>query len=272
MATITNPSSANVQMSNSRNITRQSGMAKFFTDLKYLWLEQILEVRAVWYLYLTFSVLLPFAMIFGFTRMGSGLRDYNSLLYIITGASIFAVTNDGLYTLAVRMTTMKKEGMLLYYASLPISKIAFVMAIILSRLVITLPGMLISIFGGLAMYGAELNFSLWIVVVLVITALALSSIGMALGALVDNVEVIQVVSNVLLFVLIMAAPVFIPYDALPLPLQLASYLFPPTYAAAALRLALSGNIGPEFYGHIAVLLAMTVVSFAILNRWIRWRV
>lgn len=248
------------------------GLRKFGVDLKYLWLEQMLEIRTTWYWYFVFALVLPLAMVFGFSRFGSGLTDTNSLIYIISGAAIFSVANDGIYTMAVRIGSMKKEGMLLYYASLPINKVAFVMAIMLSRLIITLPGMIAPMLFGSLIYKVDLNFSLWIVLLLPLTALSLSAIGMALGSIVNSLEMIQIIVNLLLFILIMAAPVFIPWQSLPLPLKLLGYLLPPSYAADALRHVLSGTIDVSFYIDIAVLSLMTLVSFVILNRWLNWRV
>jgi len=256
----------------SEPMTRMQGLRKFGVDLKYLWLEQMLEIRTTWYWYLIFALVLPLAMVFGFTRIGSGLTDPNSLIYIISGAAIFSVANDGLYTMALRIGSMKKEGMLLYYASLPINKVAFVTAIILSRLTVTLPGMLAPILFGSVLYKLDLNFSVWIIVLLPLTALALSAIGMALGSIVNNLEMIQIIVNLLIFVLIMAGPVFIPWDSLPLPLKLLGYVLPPSYAADALRRVLSGTIDVAFYIDITVLSIMTLISFGILNRWLNWRV
>src|SRR5437764_8963678 len=104
---------------------RVEGLTKFLVDLKYLWLEQMLEVRTTWYWFAIFSLLMPISMVFGFGRIGSGLSDRNSLVYIITGAAIFAAASEGLMGTSQRVGTMKKEGMLVYYASLPISKAAF---------------------------------------------------------------------------------------------------------------------------------------------------
>jgi ABC-2 type transport system permease protein len=101
----------------------------------------------------------------------------------------------------------------------------------------------------------------------------MSAIGMALGSFIDEPELIQVVVNLLLFVLVTMAPVFTftPMSALPLPLQLLGYCLPPTYAADAIRHILSGNIGPAFYTDLLVLIGMTGLSFVILSRWLRWR-
>lgn len=253
-------------------LPRIQGLRKFGVDLKYLWLEQMLEIRTIWYWYFIFSLVLPLAMVFGFTRIGSGLTDANSLIYIISGSAIFSVANDGLYTMAIRIGSMKKEGMLLYYASLPINKVAFVSAIMVSRLSVTLPGMIAPMLFGSLIYKIDLHFSVWIVLLLPLTALALSAIGMALGSLLNSLEMIQIIVNLLLFVLIMAAPVFIPWEALPVPFKLLGYLLPPSYAADALRRVLSGTIDVGFYVDLAILSFMTLMSFIILNRWLNWRV
>ena len=253
-------------------MTAFTAPGKFFIDLKFLWLEQMLEIRRTWYWFLVFSLILPVTMVFGFTRIGSGLTDYGSLIFIISGSAVFAATNEGLYALAVRIGTMKKEGTLIYYASLPISKTAFLLAILLSRLVVTFPGMLVPLVFGAWLYQIPISLNLWVLVLLLLTAMALSNIGLMLGAVVGSLELVQIIVNILLFVLVMAGPIFSPMDSLPLPLQILSYLLPPTYAAAALRSALHGIFDTNFYLNVLVLLALTVVGFFLSSRLLRWRI
>lgn len=248
-----------------------TGLAKFFVDLRVLFIEQMLEVRTLWYWMAVFSIVMPLSMVFGFARIGSGLQDQNSLLFIITGSAIFAVATDGITTMAQRIGTMKKEGMLIYYASLPISKTAFILALLFSRLIVSLPGMLTPLLVGPFFYNVKFEFSLWVVILLPITGMAMAVIGMALGTLLNNLELVAVISNILIFLLLFAAPVFIPMEALPLPMQIFSYILPPTYAADALRHALGGTIGWTFYLDLLILIAMTAASFYALNRWLRWR-
>jgi ABC-2 type transport system permease protein len=139
-------------------------------------------------------------------------------------------------------------------------------------LVVSLPGILTPLFFGALIYKVDIEFSLWIIILLPLTALALSSIGMALGLFIHSLEMIQIVVNMLLFLLVMAAPVFIPMQALPVPLQILGYLLPPSYAADALRHAMSGTIDMTFLLDCGVLLIMTAVGFYILNRWLNWRI
>ncbi|WP_208723016.1 ABC transporter ATP-binding protein/permease [Corallococcus llansteffanensis] len=251
---------------------RLTGGRKFLVDIKYLWLEQMGEVRKSWPLFLVFSLFMPLAMIFGLARVGRGLNDRESLLYIISGASIFAVVIEGVVTMAQRVGIMKRDGLLLYYASLPISKAAFVISLMLSRLSVTLPGMIIPLIAGPALYDVELHFSPWVLVLMPLTILSLASLGVTLGTAIKSVDLIVMVTNALVFVLLMAAPVFIPEAALPVPLRMLGYAIPPTYAADALRHALGGTIGPRFYLDIAVLSVMAAGGLWAMSRWLRWYV
>src|SRR4051794_24558401 len=103
---VTSPTIAQSTIAPARSL---GGVRKFLVDLKFLWLEQILEIRATWYWLLTFSLVLPLAMVFGFARIGGMTPDRARLLYVISGAAIFAATNDGLYGLAVRIGSMKQS-------------------------------------------------------------------------------------------------------------------------------------------------------------------
>jgi ABC-2 type transport system permease protein len=248
-----------------------TGWRKFLIDFKYLFLEQLLEMRTNWYWLFIFSIFMPLSMVFGFTRIGSGLSDRESLLFILSGAAIFAVATQGVVTLSFKIGEMKKEGMLVYYASLPINKSAFVMAVVLSSMLISLPGMVLPILAGPVLYGVGFEFNLWVLLLLPLCALSLSAVGMTLGSAIPSLELTSVLTNILIFVMLFAAPVFIPWASLPLPLQLFAYLLPPTYAADALRMALSGDTGPAFLLNVGVLVAMTIVSFWGLTRWLRWR-
>lgn len=252
-------------------INRVQGYQKFFVDFKYLLLEQLLEIRHTWYWHISFAIILPIAFVFGFGRIGGDDASIERILYIISGSAIFSVANDGLFVMASRIGVMRRDGILIYYASLPISNSAFLLAMMVSRLLITLPGMIVPILFGAWLYQIPLSFNLWVLLLLPIAGLALSSMGMALGVAIDNLEILHMITNILMFVMVMATPVFIPTEALPLPLQIFGYLMPPTYAAEALRQALLGTLDSDFYLNVALLLSLTIAGFLVVNRWLRIR-
>ncbi|WP_239076138.1 ABC transporter permease, partial [Streptomyces sp. SID9913] len=240
-------------------------------DLKYLWLEQMLEVRTTWSWVLMFGLLMPAAMVFGLTRIGNGLSDEQSLLFIVSGAAIFSVANEGIGTLAQRIGVLRQDGMMVYYASLPISRISFLAAMVFSRLLLILPGLITPMITAKLMYDTDFVISPALLIVLPLSCMALSAIGLAIGTLVRSMDLLLVIVNLMIFVLLLVAPVLIPIESLPVPLQIFGYLLPPTYAAESLRLALMGDFGTAFLLNIAALSAMTAVGLAGANRWLRWR-
>jgi len=231
----------------------------------------VLGLRKTWIWSSCFSFLMPLAMVFGLARIGRGLTDAESLVYIVSGSAVFAVTTEGLLMIAQRIGLMRDNGSLIYYASLPISKIAFIVSIMSARLGLILPGLVTPIVAGRLLYDAPLALSPWVLLLLPLTSASLSGVGLAVGLSIRSLDMIILVSNLVLFVVLLAAPVMIPASSLPLPLQALGYLMPPTYAADALRRALTGQIDARFYLDIGVLVAVTACSLQWISSRLSWR-
>ena len=251
---------------------RARGPRRALTEFRYLLAEQLLEVRTTWSWHLLLSVLMPAAMVFGLARIGNGLGDATSLLYIVSGAAVFAVATEGIGTLAQRIGMLRKDGMMVYYASLPIGRASFLAAMVSARLLLVLPGLVTPVIAAILLYDADFTLSPALLPVLLVTCLSLSAFGLAIGTLVSSQDLIVVITNLLVFVLLLAAPVLIPAESLPVALRVLGYLLPPTYAADALRQALSGQFGTAFALDMTVLVAMAALGLAVATRWIRWRV
>ncbi len=249
-----------------------SRLRRELVALKYLWFEHMLEVRHTWAWNAVFSLFMPVAMVFGLSRIGLGLSDRMSLLYIVSGAAVFAVATEGLLTCAQRIGMMRKDGRLIYYAALPISQASFVASLVLSRVFIIFPGVVTPLLAGWLLHGIRLELSPWLLVLVPLSALSFCGAGLVLGSLIRDLDLLVVVTNALISLLLLAAPVFIPAEALPPPLRALGMLLPPTYAADALRRALDGTVDARFALDLAVLAVVTLASFVGLSRWMRWRV
>jgi ABC-2 type transport system permease protein len=78
-------------------------------------------------------------------------------------------------------------------------------------------------------------------------------------------------TQVLQTVIILLAPVFVPVDALPRPLQVTSLVWPTTHAALALRATMGGAPLAVYWPSVAALVALAVVSLALIPRKLEWR-
>lgn len=85
------------------------------------------------------------------------------------------------------------------------------------------------------------------------------AVGLFMGALFENTMQVNTWAGLVLFVLL--APSF-PSLRLPAILERALHFVPTYYFVEALRSALAGTSSPKFWGHLAVVLASTVVAFA----------
>jgi ABC-2 type transport system permease protein len=243
----------------------------FARAVKYLFLERALEIRANWAWSLILGLLMPTAMVFGLARIGSGLSDRQSLLFIISGSAVFAAASEGVMAVAQIVGLMRENGMIVYYAALPISKASFTMAMSLSRFLTILPGLLTPVIVGRLLYDIDVEVSLWLLLILPLTSLSLAGLGVSLGFLLPNMDLINLITNLIVFVLLLGAPVLIPPEALPEAIRVIGFAFPPTYAAEAIRLVLDGEIGRVLYRDIGILTAFMVFFYSLVLRSFGWR-
>ncbi|MGW9591975.1 ABC transporter ATP-binding protein/permease [Streptomyces chartreusis] len=246
-------------------------LATFGTSFKYLWFEHMLIVRTSWHVHMVFGIFMPLTMVFGFSRIGSGLTDQSSLLYIASGSGVFSIAALGTTAIAQRIGAIKAEGSMMYYASLPISKVAFVTAFVAARLLLIAPGLVTSLLAVEALYDIKLTLSPTLLFVYPLTALPLAALGLVIGSLIDKIELISIVTYMLNFLLLLGAPLLIPLESLPVALRVISYVMPTSYGADAIRHSVTGDIDGTFALDVAVLAVASVASLWIADRALRWR-
>ncbi|MEU8757299.1 ATP-binding cassette domain-containing protein [Streptomyces chartreusis] len=246
-------------------------LATFGTSFKYLWFEHMLIVRTSWHVHMVFGIFMPLTMVFGFSRIGSGLTDQSSLLYIASGSGVFSIAALGTTAIAQRIGAIKAEGSMMYYASLPISKVAFVTAFVAARLLLIAPGLVTSLLAVEVLYDIKLTLSPTLLFVYPLTALPLAALGLVIGSLIDKIELISIVTYMLNFLLLLGAPLLIPLESLPVALRVISYVMPTSYGADAIRHSVTGDIDGTFALDVTVLAVASVASLWIADRALRWR-
>ncbi|MFG2275031.1 ABC transporter ATP-binding protein/permease [Streptomyces chartreusis] len=246
-------------------------LATFGTSFKYLWFEHMLIVRTSWHVHMVFGIFMPLTMVFGFSRIGSGLSDQSSLLYIASGSGVFSIAALGTTAIAQRIGAIKAEGSMMYYASLPISKVAFVTAFVAARLLLIAPGLVTSLLAVEVLYDIKLTLSPTLLFVYPLTALPLAALGLVIGSLINKIELISIVTYMLNFLLLLGAPLLIPLESLPAALRVISYVMPTSYGADAIRHSVTGDIDGTFALDVAVLAVASVASLWIADRALRWR-
>jgi len=184
---------------------------------------------------ISWGILFPLVLALAFSlRNPAGLGELAPGL--IAMAAVFGTTSME----AIVITFERRTGALERLLLAPISIKSILMGKVLGG---TVFGLMISgVMTGISMtvFGIRVVDPLWFSVSLLLTLLTLSALGALIAVSVKEVFEAQTLSNYFRFPMIFLCGVFIPVEAMPLPLQAISYLLPLTYSVDALKATTTG--------------------------------
>lgn len=251
-------------------LTPRDTLRRLWLNTLHLTAVVVLEFRQWLAMVLSLTIFLNLGMVASFSFI-AGSRDPALGWYVVPGAAVMALVTLGVMMVAGDLAQQRRSGTILYYASLPISKTAYVIAVVAGNGLAALPGVLVTVLGGAWLFGLQLAFNPLILVVVPLSMISLAGLGASIGLGIKNWRVVGLVAQLTMFFIMFFAPVMIPPDRLPGFLQLTGWLLPPTYAARAFRAALTPEITTQLLTDVAILAAFAFGSLAIVSRTLEWR-
>lgn len=249
-------------------------MKSFFTLLAI----QLKTFRILGLMTLIISCLLPFLIIVFMKLIFKNLplNNFNlkqTYLYLLSGNVVLGISNLCIIMLSQTIAGMKEIKTFEYYATLPISKISFILAILFSFLIIAIPAFLFLLFAGGKILNLNFNFNFNIIILLILLALSFSGIGALLGITAKNNLQANILSQIAGFGILMISPVFFPLSVLPKTIQYLAMGLPTTYAAYGLRkvLILNSFYDKEVILCFFMLTFFTAISFILINSKIKFQ-
>jgi ABC-2 type transport system permease protein len=228
---------------------------------------------------LKFKTVLPFVIVAQFftgigTVIGLGYMmpgiDSQTAMFLVTGGPTLSLITLGLVMVPQMVAQAKSSGMLDYMRSFPVPRMAFLAADLTIWLLSTLPGVILALVVGSLRYNFELRFSLLIVPAFTLVVLMATSVGYSIALLSPKAELVNVLTNLIIFSLFLFSPINFPVERLPNWLATIHRFLPVKYAADAVR----GALVPEYSGGLglalAILGAWCLVGLAI-NYWMATR-
>ncbi len=194
-----------------------------------------------------------------------------SLSYILTGNITLSLMFGLQSNIESHVIFMKTNGVLSYFATLPIKKSALVLAVTLAFFVLNLPAVILTILVGSWLIGIPLHPSILLLIVVPMCALPMAGIGALIGAWARTPQEGGSVNLLVIFIMSALGPVIVPPDRLPRIMHLAGRFSPATYAASALRQTLLGPVTGQLLIDCLVLMVITIIIYYFLNKLIRWR-
>lgn len=215
-----------------------SRAASAATKFRVLLRMQMVRVRTSWRPYLIVSSAMPLgiAVLLRAVIDSADVDEFGE--QIVAGCAVLAIAMTAVVMLAQRMAWMKESGALDYVSTLPVARSAVIAAVLLSFAVFALPGTVIVLTVGAALF--DLSFvALWSAVpVWAFGSFALAGLGVAIGFAAPDEQLAGMYSN-----LAMMAALFLgilPLERLPGWLGPLRAALPSTYAVDALKPGFAG--------------------------------
>ena len=135
-------------------------------------------------------------------------------LYLATGAPAISLVVLGLAMTPQWVSQSRTEGSLDWMRTLPVPRIAFLLADLTLWTVLALPGLVLGVAVGSARFDVSLSPAWWLVPGAVLVALTAACLGYAIANLLTP-SLAQIVSQVLIFVIMLFSPFSYPASQLP---------------------------------------------------------
>jgi len=251
---------------------RQTGSSagKALTDFWLLFLGQAFEMRTRWFWYLFQMTFVPVSFIV-FLWLLIGRDDPETMLYVVTGNVTQSVAVAGMLSLGQEIGGMKDYQTFEFYASLPISKWSFILALLVRSMIFTLPAAILVLIGGSRIFALDVQLHPLLAVLIPLGGLSLSGLGALVGFYSPNGKIAGLATQILNPIILFLAPVFMARHALPPLLAKTSIFIPTTYLAEAMRDCLTNTVGQRTVTAFLVLTAFSIASTWLVSTKIEWR-
>lgn len=213
---------------------------------------------------------LSLGLVFGFGYLVPNISE-TTALFLVTGTATQALVSVGLIMLPQFLAEAKQEGQLDYFLTLPISREAYLLTQTLVVAILALPGIGFSLLVGALHYHLSLSVDATFALVVGLSVFSLAGIGVAMAIVSPHLQVTNALTQLVVFYVLFFAPVLMPKDQLPSWLAHVAVVMPPTYAADAVRGALTNLPGTHLARSLWVLTGFGVVSLTLSAFMVRRR-
>ncbi len=191
-------------------------------------------------------------------------------LFISTGSSVVALLMLGFVMAPQTISQRKMEGTYEFIWTLPVPRVTTVAAGMTVWMLVAIPGMIAALAIALVRYDIDLQAS-WLILPAVLLTVAMStSLGNAFAHGIPNPLLVNLMTQILIFVIIMYSPINFPASRFPDWLNAMHSVLPFEHAANVVRASLTEGIVENVGKSFAILAGWTAAS-AALTAWILGR-
>lgn len=243
---------------------------KFAREFWYMLRLHLLMHRGFIWIMGIVSMAFPVGFVLGMNYLVPDLTT-STATYITIGSATQASITLALIGLPQMVAESRHFGRIDYFMSLPVSREAFLLAMTAEAMMLAVPGIILALVLGGWYYDLSLHFDPLVIAVVLLSMLSMAGVGMAMAILVPYMQLVNALTQLLIFYFIFFSPVLLPAEQLPEVLQWTAKLLPPGYAADAMRATLTDLPNTNLGQSMAAMAVFSVVSLSLSAIAIRRR-
>ncbi len=188
-------------------------------------------------------------------------------LYIATGTPTLALIPLGLVMVPGGVSQQRIEGTFDFIWSLPAPRTAQAVSTFTLYTLLSLPGMVLALLVAVWRYGIQLSVSFAVVPAALVSALVAVTVGFGLALSIKSPIVMNLVTNTLIFMVLLFSPIVYPATNLPTWFQRFHEVLPFEHMANVIRAGLTDGLVTGVARSYEVLLVWVVIGCA-LTAWV----
>jgi ABC-2 type transport system permease protein len=225
---------------------------------------QALRLKGFLPLAIVVQSLFAFGIVVGYPLLFPEM-DQMTMLFLATGAPAITLITMGLVALPQVVSQARLEGSLEYMRSLPVPRLAYLAADLTVWMAIVLPGVVFAVLVGVWALGLDLDVSWMIIPASLLVAVTSAAVGYAMASLLPPM-IAMLVTQVLVFGVLIFSPINFPASRLPGWLQEVHALLPVQAMGEVIRGSLASSTFPITSGSFLLLGAWCVASLGLSYR------
>jgi len=242
------------------------------------WLRQFRDLfllharmnRQALFIIATINIAFAVALVFGFGYVIPNVTE-STALYLVTGGATQMIVTVALVVLPQQIATLKDDGRLEYFLTLPISREAYLLSQIAYTLVLAVPSIVLALALGAWHYDLSLDLHPAVVAVVPLAVLAFAGVGIVIAVFSPHMQITNGVTQLIIFYVLFFAPVLLPKEQLPDALEQIGNFLPATHVADAFRATTTDLPGTHLGRSLLVMTGFGVVSVVASAAAIRRR-
>jgi ABC-2 type transport system permease protein len=244
-------------------------MTRLLRDYGLMLKWQALSSKTILPISLVVQLMVSFGFVIGLGFLYPAITT-NIAKFLTTGAPTISLLMVGLVVVPQMVADSKTAGTFDYIWSLPVSRMVYVAADAAIYILISIPGVILSLILGAAYYHFGLHVSLLAIPAVLLIAMTGIFLGYSLAHSIAKAQITQLITQVLVFFIMIFSPIMFPASQLPHWLSTVHKYLPIVYMANLSRGTLTDlnvNLGQAF----AVVGAWCLLGLAVTCILVRKR-